>query len=144
MRYTCEVIIDKGIDEVISLFDSFDNMKKWQPELQTIEHLSGESGQPGAKTRLVYQHGKRKTEMIETVLVRNLPEEFSGTYETKGVLNNLKNSFHDLDDGSTKWVCETEFIFSGLMKYVAWMMKGSFKKMTQKFMDQFKAFAEGQ
>ena len=142
MKYTNSIIINLPMDRVIELFDSFDNMKKWQPELQTIEHLSGTPGEEGAKTRLVYQHGKRMTEMIETVNVRNLPDEFSGTYETKGVVNHMFNSFRSTDDGNTEWISESEFIFSGVMKYIAWMMKGSFKKMSFKFMKNFKEFAE--
>jgi hypothetical protein len=135
-------IINKPMDEVISLFDSFDNMRKWQPELQTIDHFSGTPGEVGAKTRLVYQHGKRTTEMIETVKVRNLPEEISGSYETKGVINHMYNSFRETSVGNTEWYSESEFIFTGFMKYIAWMMKGSFKKMSFKFMKNFKEFAE--
>lgn len=71
-------------------------INEWQPELQTIEHLSGTSGQPGAKTKLVYLHEKRKTEMIETINARNLSDEVSGTYEVKGVVNHMFNSFKRL------------------------------------------------
>jgi hypothetical protein len=136
MKYTNSIVLDLPVDRVIELFDSFDNMKKWQPELQSIEHLSGTSGQPGAKTRLIYQHGKRKTEMIETVNVRNLPDEFSGSYEMKGVVNHMFNSFKTLDNGKTEWISTAEFIFSGIMKYFAWMMKGSFKKNVTKICGQ--------
>ena len=142
MKYSNTIIIDKPLKEVIDLFDSFDNMKKWQPELETIEHLSGTPGEEGARTRLVYKHGKRITEMVETVEVRNLPDEFSGTYEMKGVINHMKNSFSSTGNDETEWISESEFIFSGLMKYFAWMMKGSFKKMSFKFMKNFKEFAE--
>ena len=82
-------------ERVIELFDSFENLKQWQEGLEEIEHLSGESGQPGAKTRLVYNMGKRKMEMIETILTRNMPDEFSGTYDAPGVHNIVRNTFHD-------------------------------------------------
>lgn len=144
MKYTNSVIIDKPIDQVIALFDNFENMKKWQPDLQSYEHLEGVSGQPGAKTKLTYLHGKRKTEMIETIVVRNLPEEFSGTYEMKSITNHMHNSFKEIENGKTEWVSHTEFIFSGFMKIMAFFMGWSFKKMSQKMMYQFKDFAEGQ
>lgn len=46
MKYKLDIIINKPVDEVIKLFDNPDNLKKWQPELVSFEHLSGEEGQP--------------------------------------------------------------------------------------------------
>ena len=84
VRYRIEMTIELPRDRVIELFDSFDNLKKWQKALLEVEHLSGEPGEPGAKTRLVYAMGKRKMVMTETILTRNLPDEFSGTYDAWG------------------------------------------------------------
>ena len=95
MRYETEVFINLPRDRVIELFDSFENLAKWQEGLLSHEHISGEPGQPGAKTKLLYQMGSRRTEMIETILVRDLPDEFSGTYDAKGVHNIVRNCFHD-------------------------------------------------
>ena len=53
MKYTREVVIDLPRDRVIELFDDADNLPKWQEGLQRFEHVSGEPGQPGAKSRLV-------------------------------------------------------------------------------------------
>jgi len=80
MNYSTTIDIDLPIDRVIELFDNPDNMKKWQPQLESFEHVSGESGKPGAKSKLKYKMGKREVEMIETITVNNLPDEFSGTY----------------------------------------------------------------
>jgi hypothetical protein len=44
----------------------------------------------------------REIEMIETILVRDLPNEFSGTYEAKGVFNIVKNTFIALSNNRTK------------------------------------------
>ncbi len=49
MKYTCELIVNLPRQRMIELFDNPDNMHKWQPGLVSFEHLSGESGQPGAK-----------------------------------------------------------------------------------------------
>ncbi|MFQ5507583.1 MAG: SRPBCC family protein [Planctomycetota bacterium] len=51
--YTVEVDIDLPRERVIELFDNADNLYKWQPGLQSFEHLSGEPGQPGASSRMV-------------------------------------------------------------------------------------------
>jgi hypothetical protein len=95
MKYTLEIIINKPRAEVIELFNNPDNLIKWQPGLQSYTHISGEQGKPGAKSKLKYDMNGRKIEMIETISVNKLPDEFSGTYETKGVFNTYENYFYE-------------------------------------------------
>lgn len=144
MKYTVEIEIDKPIDKVIELFDNTDTMSQWMEGLQSVEHLSGTPGQPGAKLKLRFKMGSREFEMIETVTVRNLPDEFTGTYEANGVLNTVKNSFIKLSDTKTKYVTENEFQLKGFMKVMAFLMPGAFKKQSLKFMGDFKKFVESQ
>ncbi len=142
MRYETEVIIDLPRERVIELFDSFDNLKKWQEGLLSYQPISGEPGQPGAKTKLLYQMGSRRTEMIETIIERNMPDEFSGTYDAKGVHNIVRNYFHD-EGETTRWVLDSDFQFHGYMRIMSLFMPGSmFKKQTRKTMEDFKKFAE--
>lgn len=142
MKYRCEIEIERPVDKVVELFDNPNNLKKWMPGLQSFEHISGEPGQPGAKSRLKFKMGSREIEMIETVTKRNLPEEFSGTYETDGVYNEVSNSFQPID-GGTNWVADSEFRFTSLaMKLMAFFMPGAFRKETMKHLNAFKEFAE--
>ena len=142
VRYRIEMTIELPRDRVIELFDSFDNLKKWQKALLEVEHLSGDPGEPGAKTRLVYAMGKRKMVMTETILTRNLPDEFSGTYDAWGAHNINRNFFYD-EGETTRWALDTEFKFSGLMRIMAFFMgEGRFQKQTRSSMEAFKAFAE--
>ena len=142
MKYQNQIEINQPLKRVIELFDNPENLKYWQPGLESFEHISGTPGQPGTKSRLKYNMGNRKIEMIETITRRNLPDEFSGTYEAKGVYNIISNKFFPLGDYKTKWVAENEFQFSGFMKLMGWLMPGMFKKQSQKFMEDFKKFAE--
>ena len=142
MKYKTEVVIDLPRDRVLELFDSTENLYKWQPTLTSHQHLSGEPGQAGAKMQLVYDMNGRVIEMIETITTRNLPDEFSGTYETKGVWNFNENFFYDQGE-KTRWVIETEFKCSGMMWLMTTFMPGMFKRETLKQMNSFKVFAEG-
>lgn len=143
MKYTVETDINVPIDRVIELFDNEENLKKWMMGLESTEHLSGEKGQVGAKTKMIFNWGKRKSEMIETITSKDLPDDLSGTYEMNGTLNIQKNSFQKLNEHSTRWVSHAEFQFSGLgMKIMAALMPGLFKKQSRKFADSFKEFAE--
>lgn len=143
MKYKNEVEINLPVDKVIQLFDDPDNLKHWQPGLLSFETISGKPGEPGAKARLRYKMGKRELEMIETIVKKDLPHEFSGTYEAKGVYNIISNRFIPAGENKTRYVTENEFRFNGFMKIIGFLFPGAFKKQTQKFLDQFKAFAEG-
>ncbi|MGZ5244525.1 MAG: SRPBCC family protein, partial [Bacteroidia bacterium] len=79
MKFTVETEINQPVEKVVKLFDNPENMKHWQPGLISFETISGTPGQPGAKARLKYKMGKREIEMIETITVNKLPEEFSGS-----------------------------------------------------------------
>lgn len=142
MRYTSEITINRPVDVVTRLFDDPKNLYAWMDGLQSFELLSGEQGQPGAKAKLVYQMGKRRVEMIETITERNLPDIFAGTYDADGVHNIVVNKFIALPDGNTRYITENEFQFKGFMRIIAFLMPGAFKKQSYKYLEQFKAFVE--
>jgi len=65
--------------------------------LQSFEHISGEPGQPGAKSELLFDMGSMggyEVVMIETITKRHLPDTFSSTDETDGVVNYQTNRFY--------------------------------------------------
>ncbi|MBO0342700.1 MAG: SRPBCC family protein [Bacteroidota bacterium] len=142
MKYTTEIVVDVPREKFIKKMDDPDNMKHWQRGLIGYEQLSANPGQEGSRMSLSYEMGKRKMDMVETIIKRNLPEEIHMTYDTKGVHNIQKNYFKD-ENGSTRWISESEFQFSGLgMKLMGFLMPGAFKKQSLKYMQDFKAFAE--
>ena len=68
-------------------------MYKWQPGLISFDHISGTVGEMGA---MLYKMGSREIEMIETITVKNLHDEFSGTYEANGVWDEVKKKFYEI------------------------------------------------
>ena len=144
MKYTTELKINLPRTRVIELFDSNENMFKWQKNLVSFDHLGGDPGKEGAKSNLKYKMGKREVEMVETITKMNLPDEFSGTYEAKGVWNFQQNFFKETQDGLTNWISISEFKCKGWMAILCWLMPGAFKKQTLKFMNEFKDFAENE
>ncbi len=145
MKYTQEIVIDLPVDRIVELFDDPENLKKWQPGLVDLQPLSGTPGEPGAKTRLKFQMGKRRVEMTETIEVKDLPAEFTATYEARGIFNRQRNSFRPEGPAQTRWISETEFQFDSWgMKVFSWLMPGSFQKQSYRYMRLFKEFAENQ
>jgi hypothetical protein len=102
-------------------------------------------GEVGVKHRLVFDHGGRQFEMIETVTVRELPERMDGTYESPMGWNGISHRFTVLGADRTRWEQTTEFRFKGLMmRLMAMLMPGMFKKQSLTYMNAFKEFAESQ
>lgn len=142
MNYEVEIELELPRDRVAALFDDPENLPKWQRGLLSIEPLAGEPGTPGATSKLVFQMGKREMEMVETILVRDLPERFEAVYDAKNVHNVSRHRFEELGPDRTRWVAENEFRFSGFMKVIGFLMKGAFPKQSLQYMTDFKAFAE--
>ena len=126
MKFNVEIIINLPRARVIELFDSTENLYKWQPGLVSFEHESGIAGEVCAKSRFEYKMGEREIKMVETITVRNFPDEFSAIYEAKGVWNEVKNFFQVIDKNTTKWVSENEFRYNGFMMLFALLLPGSF------------------
>ncbi len=142
MHFTQQIEIDKPIDTVVALYDNPDNLTKWMEGLLSYEHLSGTAGESGAKAKMHFKMGRREIEMVETIITRNLPDEFSGTYEAKGVYNVMKSTFKELSPAKTLYTTENEFQFTGFMKLMGFLMPGAFKKQSMKYMVAFKDFVE--
>lgn len=47
-----------------------------------------------------------------------------------------------MPDNSTKYITEQEFKFTGFMRILGFLMPGAFKNQSQKYMRDFKRFAE--
>ncbi len=142
MKYQCSIDIELPIDEVVAKYDNEENLYKWMEGLQAIEPISGTPGEPGAKSNIVFQMGKRRMEMVETVIKRNPPEAITMTYDAKGVHNIVTTSFEKVSDNVTKCINDQEFQMKGFMKLMTWLMPGAFKKQSMKYLKAFKDFAE--
>lgn len=143
MKYTTEITVDLPINEFVEKLDNPENMKHWMRNFIRYQQISGEPGQEGSKMTLTFKRGKGEMSMVETIIKRNFPDEFHGSYETKGVYNLQKNYFYPINESQTKWVSETEFQFSNFgLKLMGFLMPGAFKKQLLQYAKDFKNFAE--
>ena len=143
MKYEVSIIINRPRTEVVEKFDNPDNLRHWMEGLQSFEPLEGTPGTPGARSKVVFQQGKRRIEMIEIITENSLPDRMSGTYDAPGVHNIVVNRFEELDPQTTRVVNEQEFQMKGLMmKVFALLMPAMFRKQSMKYLSAFKAFVE--
>ena len=142
MKYTIDTEVNLPRDKVISLFRDTSRFKSWQPDLLDYQHKSGEVGKEGAKADITQRFGKKEVVVEETVVSENLPDEISYTYIAKGIWNKVENRFAEIGPSQTRWTFTSEFRCSGFLRVLAAIMPGLFKRASQKYMRQFKSFAE--
>ena len=142
MKYTLEVEINAPRELVISRFQSLDDLTKWQPELLDAKPVHGIPGEDGSQTSLEYRFGKRKVEMMETVLKNNLPDSLEAYYEAPGAKNWVMNEFIVLSDERTVWRLKSEFVCTGFLRIIATLFPGTFRKSSLKSMHRFKEWVE--
>jgi len=141
MKYKVDVIINIPRDKMLVLFEDMEFMKEWQDGFVSLTHLEGNKGEVGGKSLLKYNSRGKTSEIVETILEKDLPNTFNFLYEAKGVENISKNTFVDLGD-KTRWEAEHEFMFTGIMKIMSKLFKGAFVSQTTKDMNSFKLHAE--
>ena len=142
MKYTGEININLPRSTVFELFDSSENLKKWQPGLKNLTHLEGDAGEVGARSELSYEGRKGDLVMTETIIAKRIPEHFHMSYKARGVYNEVENWFTEPEPGITLWRTVNIFRFRGFMMLMAPFMKQAFIHNTMLNMDRFKIFAE--
>ncbi len=144
MKYSCSVEINAPLAKVVSLWENEENFKEWQDGFVSYTPLSGSPNKPGAKSKIVLED-RQRIELVETIISVNLPEEKTAEYFHKHMTNTQTSRFKALDKNNTLYISEVEYTkFNGLLiKLMARLFPGKFEQQSQKWMDQFKAFVEG-
>lgn len=143
MKYTCTIEINLPINKVVQLWEDENNFKAWQDGFKSIEHLSGTPHTKGAQSKIILED-KQRIELLETIISNNLPEEKIALYEHVHMTNTQTTRFRKIDSNTTQYISEVEYTkFNGLLiKLMAKLFPSKFKAQSQKWMNQFKAFAE--
>ena len=142
MKFILEIEIKAPLEKVTALWFDDSNLKDWQDNFESIELLTGKENAEGSKNKLTYNSGKMILE--ETILLYNYPLEKKGLYEHKHITNTQHSKFNDLGAGTTLYISEVDYIaFHHFMpKLMFKLFPNLLKKMSLKWMRQFKEFAE--
>ncbi|MFE9045650.1 SRPBCC family protein [Streptomyces sp. NPDC007818] len=153
MKYTVSTEIALPREEVVRLLADPAQLPKWLRGLVVHEPLSGEHGQLGTRSRVVFRTGKQEMECIETITRREPADlrEVPGTSVVhfdreivgEGMWSAVRDRLTEIRPGTTLWESENEYRFSGFfMRLVGLVMPGAFRKQSRQHMRDFKAFAE--
>ncbi|MEM7085193.1 MAG: SRPBCC family protein [Bacteroidota bacterium] len=146
MKFTGLIDIEQPREKVVALFANPAYLGEYQDGFIRKELISGEEGKDGAVSKMYYKYGKRDMELTETITANLLPDSFEASYHHKHMDNTLKCIFTPLDDGRTRYETEGEYTaFRGFMpKMLALFFPKMFERQAQKWLNNFKEFAEKQ
>ena len=142
MKMKYEADIRAGRDLVWKIFDNPDMLSHWQPTLESFTHQSGEPGQPGAVSRLIYGENGKKIVMTETVTERRAPQFLAGTYDSSWATTFIVNHFEKVDDNTTRFVSYTNMKFKGIMKVMALFVARLIRARVEADLNRFKLLVE--
>lgn len=143
MKYTTSVTINAPIEKVVMLFDNVENYANWMEGLKDYTTMEGKPLKVGTISKLTFEARGRTIEMTEKVLSKDLPQDYSVSYDGGRTQNIVKNSFQATADNKTLYTTEQSFVFQNyFMKFFAWIMPNAFKNQSLKYQNAFKQFVE--
>lgn len=153
MKYTVSIEIGLPLEQVVKLLADPAHLPKWLRGLVLHEPLNGAHGQVGTISRVVMQMGTQKFDGTETITRREPAElhaipkgtvvHFEREIVGGGMWSAVRDRLSEAGPQTTLWECENEYRFSGvMMRVIALLMPGAFRKQSQQHMQDFKAFAE--
>jgi hypothetical protein len=143
MKYTCTVEINLPLRRTAELWDDETHFTEWQDNFQSIELINGKKDTAGAKSKIIFE-GKQKMELIETIITSNLPKEKKAMYEHIHMTNIQHTEFKAINSNTTLFTSTVEYTkFNKLMiRIFAKLFPKVFKRQSERWMAQFKTFAE--
>ncbi len=146
MKFTCTIEINKPKAFVANLFGNPDHLKEYQETFISKELVKGNKGENGAVSRMLYRMGNGEMELTETIIESKLPDSFYANYYHKHMDNTMLCTFEALGENSTRYNSEIDYIaFRGFVpKAMALLFPSVFKKQVNKWLVNFKNFAEQQ
>ncbi|UKN01351.1 SRPBCC family protein [Paracrocinitomix mangrovi] len=143
MKYSHEIVIELPREKVVELFNNQENAFKWMKGLDKWDHLSGNPGETGAKSKMVFKSKRGEMTIEEEITRMELPDVINFVFTSKGVKNWNDNRFDIISDNQTRWTQNNVFKFKGMVWVVSILMPKAFKKQSLANMHDFKSFAEG-
>ncbi len=152
MKLTVSIEIALPRERVVQLLADPAHLPEWLRGLVRHEPLNGTHGQVGTESRVVMRTGQRTMELTETITRREpadlhgIPSDsvvhFERELVTEGMWSAARDRLTEAGPEATLWVQENEYRFAGsLMRLVAPLVRGAFRKQLRQHMEDFKAFA---
>lgn len=143
-KYSSEITVNKPLSETFKLFNDQETISQWIPEIQKFEAIEEKPGMVGSEYRITMDNDGEVVTMKEKVLAYVEDQKVTLYFDAEQVLKTDDYTF--IADGeATKIQLDVTFqaesyILSCMFPY----FKGAFKSVDDKYLNNFKAFAEKQ
>ncbi|MGB1283893.1 MAG: SRPBCC family protein [Polaribacter sp.] len=141
-NYTTEVEINKLLEEVFAVFEAPETIKKWLPEVKSIEPIEVKAGKVGSTYKMIVANEGEEMVMIEKIIAYIPNQKMTFQFDSDQMLKT--DDFNFTSNGTT-----TKMVQHSTVKSKSYMMsclfpyfKGTFKSMSQDYMNQFKKIVE--
>lgn len=126
MKFTCTIDINAPKTEIAAIFINPEKQKYFLDGFMSKQLISGEKNTIDTKSKYTY----KRLELIETIRLNNLPDEFQARYEHKHTSNTMHVKFVALDRNKTTYISEIHYTnFKGLtVNMMEKLLPGMFKK----------------
>lgn len=146
LKITGHIDINQNRDVVTSIFANPKYLKEYQDTFLRKEHLSGEEGKENAVSHMYYQFGKKEILLVETITKNELPDRFEAYYHHKHMDNTMVCEFEVVNKNTTRYHYSYEYMRINwvMPKLMAILFPNMYRKPAEKWLRQFKEFAENQ
>lgn len=141
-KYTAEVTINKHIKDVFIQFEDVETLKKWMPELKTIEPINETPQKIGSTYKMIIESEGRKVEMVEKILAYVPNEKITFHFTSKEMLKT--DDYNFITQGNTTKIVQNSTIRSNsyMLACVFPWFKSRFEGISQEYMQRFKELVE--
>lgn len=142
-KYDVSIEVNRPLSEVFLKFNDLSQIKKWIPEIKSIDTLNFNPGITGSKFKMAVNNQGEEIVMEEKVLAYIQNEKVTLFFDAEGMLKTDQYIFTD-QEGKTliqlnsTFKSENSYILSCVFPY----FKGIVKSQDEQYLANFKAFAE--
>jgi uncharacterized membrane protein len=141
-KIIASVTINAPVSKVWQKFMDPDSLKYWLSGFISIQHLSGEPGKSGSKSKMIFLERKKEMTVHEEVVkvIEGTEYAFKIVHPSLFIYNHV---YLSANNGQTILRQETEMHPQQFMlKIIMPLMKGSMKQRTLKDLQRFRKFIE--
>jgi hypothetical protein len=142
MKLKLELLLNKRRLDVWRAFDNQENLKRWQPTLQSVQHIQGTPGHEGSVAVLTYNEKGRRVILEQVILEKSAPERYSTTSYGEHSSNRVVNTFVADAATQTRWELEATYRFRGMWRLLTPLLRPAIRRQTLTEMERFKKFVE--
>ncbi|WP_299051576.1 SRPBCC family protein [uncultured Polaribacter sp.] len=143
-NYSVKVSIEKPINEVFEAFNASGNLKKWIPEIKSIDTITLNHGKIGSQFKMVVENNGEEITMTEKILAYVPNQKVTLFFDAENMLKTDDYIFTEHNGMTTVTLNASCRSDSYIMGCVFPYFKNVFKDQDQMYLNNFKAYTTKQ